>query len=94
MTELLSTRRTVLRAAAIAAVLGTVFSVAAGIGFGNLTNEVGARQVLREIAARPAWYWPTVHLGFILGPSCGSLPSLASQLRLREERAERWGGWA
>lgn len=47
--------------------LGTVLSVAAGIGFGNLTNQAGTEQVLSEIAARAPWYWPTVHLGFILG---------------------------
>jgi hypothetical protein len=56
-----------LRFGAMGALFGTLLSVAAGIGFGNLTNEVGTEHVLREIAARPAWYWPAVHLSFILG---------------------------
>lgn len=62
-----SRRQIMLRFGAMGALLGSLLSVAAGIGFGNLTNEVGTEQVLREIAARPAWYWPTVHLSFILG---------------------------
>jgi hypothetical protein len=71
-----------LRIGAVCAVLGAVVSVAAGIGFGNLTNEAGTESVLRYIAARPDWYWPTVHLGFILGAFLwvGALTALASSL--------------
>jgi Domain of unknown function (DUF4386) len=56
-----------LRMGAVGAVLGSIVSVAAGMGFGNLTNELDTEQVLRVISARPSWYWPTVHLGFIVG---------------------------
>ncbi|MGH3320638.1 MAG: hypothetical protein ACRDN9_10720 [Streptosporangiaceae bacterium] len=49
------------------AVLGAIVSVAAGTGFGNLTNEYGAEAVLNALAARPPWFWPLVHLGFIAG---------------------------
>lgn len=47
--------RTILRIGAVCAILGAVVSVAAGMGFGNLTNEYGTEQVLRTIAARPRW---------------------------------------
>src|SRR5687768_1125820 len=56
-----------LRIGAVCAILGAVVSVAAGMSSGNLTNEVGTEAVLRAIASRPSWYWPTVHLGFIVG---------------------------
>jgi hypothetical protein len=56
-----------LRTGAVCAKLGAVISVAAGASFGNLTNEAGTEAVLRAIASRPSWYWPTVHLGFIVG---------------------------
>ncbi|HZO31769.1 MAG TPA: hypothetical protein VFH48_37905 [Chloroflexota bacterium] len=56
-----------LRIGAVCAVLGAVVSVAAGVSFGTLTNEAGTEAVLRAIASRPPWYWPTVHLGFIIG---------------------------
>jgi hypothetical protein len=74
--------RTILRIGAVCAILGTVVSVAAGVGFGNLTNETGTEQVLRYVAARPHWYWPTVHLGFILGAFLwvGAFTALASSL--------------
>jgi hypothetical protein len=58
---------TSLRIGAVCAILGTIFSVAAGTGFDNLTNEFGAEAVLSYIASQPKWYWPAVHLGFILG---------------------------
>ena len=51
--------RTILRIGAVCAVLGAVVSVAAGMGFGNLTNEHGTEQVLRTIAARPCCYLRT-----------------------------------
>ena len=59
--------QTLLRIGAVCAILGAVVSVAAGMSFGNLTNEAGTEAVLRAIASRPSWYWPTVHLGFIVG---------------------------
>jgi hypothetical protein len=59
--------RAMLRVGAVCAILGAVVSVAAGMGFGNLTNEHGAVEVLRTLAARPRWYWPLVHLAFIVG---------------------------
>jgi hypothetical protein len=59
--------RIFLRIGAFGAVAGAIVSVAAGMGFGNLTNELDTEQVLRIISARPSWYWPTVHLGFIVG---------------------------
>jgi hypothetical protein len=62
-----SRHRILLRIGAVGAILGAVVSVAAGMGFGNLTNAVGPEQVLRSIAARPPGYWPAVHLAFIIG---------------------------
>jgi hypothetical protein len=59
--------RVFLRIGAAGAVAGAIVSVAAGIGFGNLTNELDTEQVLRIISAGADWYWPTVHLGFIVG---------------------------
>ena len=75
-------QRMSLRIGAARAVLGAVLSVAAGIGFGNLTNESGAGTVLRYIASRPDWYWPAVHLGFILGALLwvGALTALSGSL--------------
>lgn len=79
----LARERTILRIGAVCAVLGAVVSVAAGMGFGNLTNEYGTEQVLRTIAARPDWYWPTVHLGFIAGALLwvGAFVALAVSLK-------------
>ena len=59
--------RTFLRIGAVCAVLGAVVSVAAGTGFGNVTNELATGAILRYVSSQPAWYWPTVYLGFILG---------------------------
>jgi hypothetical protein len=59
--------RMVSRVGAFGAVVGSIVSIAAGMGFGNLTNELDTEQVLRTISARPDWYWPMVHLGFIVG---------------------------
>jgi hypothetical protein len=74
--------QTFLRIGAVCAILGAVVSVAAGTGFGNLTNESGTEAVLRYIASRPYWYWPAVHLGFVLGALLwvGALTALASSL--------------
>jgi hypothetical protein len=78
-----------LRIGAVCAILGAVVSVAAGAGFGNITNELGTEAVLRYLAARPGWYWPTVQLGFVLGALLwvGALAALASSLT-------RGVGWA
>jgi hypothetical protein len=75
--------RTFLRIGAFGAVAGAIVSVAAGMGFGNLTNEVGTEQVLRTIGARPGWYWPTVHVGFIVGAFLwiGAFAALAASFR-------------
>lgn len=59
--------QTSLRIGAVCAMLGAVLSVVAGIGFGNLTNELGPEDVLRYLASRPEWYWPVTYLGFIFG---------------------------
>ncbi len=57
----------VLRIGAVCAILGSIFSVAAGTGFDNLTNEYGTQAVLNSLAFRPEWSWPLVYLGFIFG---------------------------
>jgi len=78
-----------LRIGAVCAILGAVVSVAAGIGFGNITNVLGTEAVLRYLASRPARYWPTVHLGLILDALLwvAALAALASSLT-------RGAGWA
>jgi hypothetical protein len=83
-----------LRIGAVCAILGAVVSVAAGIGFGNITNELGTEAVLRYLASRPPWYWPTVHLGYILGALLwvGALAALAISLTCGAGWAlGRWG---
>jgi hypothetical protein len=57
----------VLRIGAACAIVGAVVSVAAGTGFGNRTTTWETARLLSYLAARPAWYWPLVHLGFITG---------------------------
>jgi hypothetical protein len=66
------------------------------MGFGNLTNEYGTEQVLRMIAARPRWYWPTVHLGFIVGAFLwvGAFIALAVSLKRSVSWALGWLGAA
>jgi hypothetical protein len=59
--------RILLRIGTFGAIVGSIVSVAAGMGFGNLTNELDTEQVLQVISARPDWYWPTVHVAFIVG---------------------------
>jgi hypothetical protein len=78
-----------LRIGSVCAILGAVVSVAAGIGFGNITNELGTEAVLRYLASRPPWYWLTVHLGFIFGALLwvAALTALAGSLT-------RGAGWA
>jgi hypothetical protein len=90
----LTRQQTFLRIGAVCAILGAVVSVAAGIGFGNITNELGTEAVLRYLASRPAWYWPTVHLGFIFGALLwvAALAALASSLTCGAGWAlGRWG---
>lgn len=55
------------RIGAVCAIFGALVSVAAGTGFGNRTTAWETERMLRYLAAQPSWYWPTVHLGFILG---------------------------
>lgn len=70
--------RLLLRIGAVGAILGTIFSVAAGIGFGELPTG-DTEDALRFLAVRSAWYWRTVHLGFIFGALLwvGALTALA-----------------
>jgi hypothetical protein len=56
-----------LRFGGICAIVGAVLSVAAGIGFRNLTNLYPAQDVLEILAARSWISWPLTHLGFIAG---------------------------
>lgn len=88
--------RTILRIGAVCAIAGAVVSVAAGMGFGNLTNEYGTEAVLRAIATRPRWYWPTVHLGFIVGAFLwiGAFVALAVSLKRGASWALGWLGVA
>ena len=74
--------QTLLRIGAVCAILGAVVSVAAGIGFGNLTNETTTEAILSYVSSRPYWYWPAVHLGFILGALLwvGALTALSGSL--------------
>jgi hypothetical protein len=74
--------RALLRIGGVCAIVGSVVSVAAGAGFGNRTVGADTESVLRFIAARPAWYWPLVYLGFILGALLwvGAFIALASSL--------------
>ena len=78
----LTREQVLLRIGAVCAILGTVLSVAAGTGFGNLTNELATEPLLSYVASRPSWYWPAVHLGFILGALLwvGALTALAGSL--------------
>ncbi len=92
----LSRIQILLRIGSVGAILGAVVSVAAGMGFGNLTNEVGAEQVLRSIAARPSQYWATVHLAFIIGALLwvAAFIALASSFEHRVSWALGWLGAA
>lgn len=56
-----------LRIGGVCAILGALVSVAAGTAVGNVTSTYGPQGVLSYIAARPEWYWPVGHLGFITG---------------------------
>ena len=84
----LTREQVLLRIGAVCAVLGAVVSVAAGIGFGNLTNDSVIEAVLSDLSARPRWYWPAVHMGFMLGAVLwvGAFTSLAASL----DRSESW----
>jgi hypothetical protein len=91
-----SSKRTILRLGAVGAIFGAVVSVAAGMGLGTLTNEVGAEPILRAISARPDWYWPGVHLSFILGAFLwvGAFIALAVSLKNGVSGALGWLGAA
>lgn len=85
-----------LRLGAAAAILGAFVSVAAGIGFSNLTNEVSTEDVLQSIAALPPGYWPAVHLAFIVGALLwvGAFVSLAESTTPGSGRGLGWLGVA
>ena len=56
-----------LRFGGMCAIVGAILSVAAGIGFRNLTNEYNAKDILEILAARSPLTWSLTHLGFIAG---------------------------
>ena len=68
---------------AICAILGTVLSVLAGIGYGELSALSGTEAVLRLLNSRPDWYWPAVQLSFSLGAILwlGALSALTYSLK-------------
>ena len=55
-----------LRVGAIAAVVGTVFQVAAGT---SQSVQLGATTevALSALASQPDWMWPVVYMGFVFG---------------------------
>lgn len=84
-----ATERLILRIGAACAILGAVVSVAAGANFDNLTVDRPADAVVAALAVRPAWYWPTVQLGFGLGALLwiGAFIALASSFATPRGRA-------
>lgn len=84
-----ATGRVLLRIGATCAILGAVVSVAAGANFDNLTVDKAADVAVAALAARPAWYWPTVQLGFDLGALLwvGAFVALAGSLVTARGRA-------
>jgi len=56
-----------LRFGGLCAIAGAIFSVAAGIGFRNLTNQYDAKDILEILAARSPITWSLTQLGFIAG---------------------------
>jgi uncharacterized protein YggT (Ycf19 family) len=67
LAEAVPRRQPLVRFGGVCAILGSLVSVVAGIGFGNLTNEATPGAVLETLAARPSSYWPGVQLAFIAG---------------------------
>jgi hypothetical protein len=90
----LSSDQIFLRIGGACAILGAIFSVASGVGFGNLTNESVVETVLPYLASRPRWYWPVVHLGFIFGALLwvGAFLALARSFTNGVSRALGWLG--
>jgi hypothetical protein len=70
-----------LQIGAVAAIIGTVFQVAAGTSQSALLGA-GAELALRSLAEQPGWVWPVIYLGFIFGALfwVGALVALASTL--------------
>jgi hypothetical protein len=58
--------QTLLRVGAVAAVVGTVFQVAAGT---SQSAQLGATTevTLSALAGQPDWMWPVVYMGFVFG---------------------------
>jgi hypothetical protein len=67
---------------AVAAIVGAVVSVAAGVGYGARPAEADVLTTLRYLADRPDWSWPAVHLGFAVGALrwVGAFVALADSL--------------
>ena len=60
-------RESLLRMGGVAAIVGSVVFMAAGIAFGNLTHSSEPETVLRVIASRGRMFWPLVQVGFAFG---------------------------
>jgi hypothetical protein len=75
--------QTLLRIGAAAAILGTIFQVAAGTGSSNRPSSTDTAEVLRWLADQPGWYWPSVYFGFIFGALfwVGAFVAIAAPLR-------------
>ena len=56
-----------LRFGGLCAIVGAVLSIAAGIGFRNLTNVYHAQDILEILSARSPLTWSLTHLAFIAG---------------------------
>ena len=76
-----SGQRRLLQLGAVAAIVGTIFQVAAGT---SQTAQLGAgaNLALASLASLPDWAWPATYFGFIFGAVLwvGGLVALASTL--------------
>jgi hypothetical protein len=85
-----------LRVAGICALVGTLLSVAAGIGFRDLMQEMRAEPVLDAIALQSPGTWGLVHLLFLLGTVAwvAALVALAASRTLGAGTGLGWIGSA